>query len=94
MGQATRILSYSEDHLEMRERAISANELLSWAEACTVETEAHPYPSSGWNFSARFPDLPFIVTPFWKPLCFSQGRKESCPQAGIQLMFHTIRDTL
>ena len=57
---AERVLSYSEEHLEMRERAISANELLSWAEACTVETEAHPYPSSDWNFSARFPDLPFI----------------------------------
>jgi transposase len=25
-----------------------------------VETEAHPHPSSGWNFSAHFPDLPFI----------------------------------
>jgi hypothetical protein len=57
---AERVSYYSEKHLEMRERAISANELLTWAEACTVETEAHPHPSSGWNFSARFPDLPFI----------------------------------
>jgi Putative transposase DNA-binding domain len=47
-------------NLELRERAISANELLSWAEACTVETKDHPHPSSGWNFSARFPDLPYI----------------------------------
>src|SRR6266699_1872657 len=31
---------YSEEHLELRERLISAHELLSWAEACTVETAA------------------------------------------------------
>jgi putative transposase len=57
---AERVHYYSEEHLEMRERTISANELLTWAEACTVETEAHPHPSSGWSFSERFPDLPFI----------------------------------
>jgi Putative transposase DNA-binding domain len=57
---AERVPYYSEQHLELRERAISANELLSWAEACTVETKDHPHPSSGWNFSARFPDLPYI----------------------------------
>ena len=55
---AERVPYYSEKHLEMRERAISANELLSWAEACTVETQAHPHPWPGWNFSARFPNLP------------------------------------
>jgi IS605 OrfB family transposase len=55
---AERVPYYSEQHLEMRERAISANELLTWAEVCTVETAAHPYPWPGWNFSARFPDLP------------------------------------
>jgi putative transposase len=54
-----RIPYYSEKHLEMRERAISANELLSWAEACTVETQDHPHAWLGWNFSDRFPDLPF-----------------------------------
>ena len=54
-----RIPYYSEKHLEMRERAISANELLSWAEACTVETQDHPHAWPGWNFSDRFPDLPF-----------------------------------
>ena len=57
---AERVPYYSEQHLELRERAISANELLSWAEAYTVETKDHPHPSSGWNFSARFPDLPSI----------------------------------
>jgi putative transposase len=56
---AERVPYYSEQHLQMRERAISANELLSWSEACTVETQAHPHPWEGRNFSARFPDLPF-----------------------------------
>src|SRR6266487_370873 len=57
---AERVPYYSEKHLEMRERAISANELLSWAETCTVETRDHPQPWEGWNFSARFADMPFI----------------------------------
>ncbi len=56
---AERVSYYSEKHLEMRERAISANELLTWAEACTVATKAHPHPWPGWNFSERFADLPF-----------------------------------
>ncbi len=57
---AERVPYYSEQHLEMRERAISANELLTWAEACTVETAAHPHPWEGWDFSARFPEMPCI----------------------------------
>ena len=57
---AERVPYYSEEHLEMRERLISANELLTWAEACTVETEAHPRPWERWNFSQRFPAMPFI----------------------------------
>ncbi len=56
---AERVVYYSEKHLEMRERAISANELLTWAESCTVSTKDHPHPWAGWNFSERFPDLPF-----------------------------------
>ncbi|MGZ3629450.1 MAG: hypothetical protein ACXVDN_17540, partial [Ktedonobacteraceae bacterium] len=56
---AERLVYYAEKHLEMRERAISANELLSWAEACTVATKEHPHPWAGWNFSEQFPDLPF-----------------------------------
>ena len=55
-----RVPYYSEKHLEMRERAISANELLTWAEACTVETQDHPQPWEGWNFTQRFPDMPAI----------------------------------
>jgi hypothetical protein len=53
-----RVTYYSEEHLELRERLISAHELLSWAEACTVATTAHPHPWSGWNFSERFPAMP------------------------------------
>ena len=56
---AERVSYYSAKHLEMRERAISANELLTWAEACTVATKDHPHPWPSWNFSERFPDLPF-----------------------------------
>src|SRR5260370_28692493 len=52
---AERVTYYSEEHLEMRERLVSAHELLSWAETCTVETTAHPHPWTGWNFSERFP---------------------------------------
>src|SRR5215470_11149709 len=55
-----RVSYYSEQHLQMRERAISANELLTWAEACTVATSEHQEPWEGWNFTERFPDMPFI----------------------------------
>ncbi|HEX6552818.1 MAG TPA: transposase [Ktedonobacteraceae bacterium] len=55
---AERVLYYSEQHLQMRERAISAHELLTWAETCTVATKAHPHPCPGWDFSERFPQMP------------------------------------
>ena len=54
-----RVTYYSEAHLEMRERLISAHELLTWAEACTVATTAHPRPWTGWNFTERFAGMPF-----------------------------------
>ena len=57
---AERVPYYSDQHLEMRERPISANELLTWAEACTVATREHHEPWEGWNFTERFPDMPFI----------------------------------
>jgi putative transposase len=57
---AEHVPSYSEHHQEMRERAISANELLTWAEFQTVSTDEHSDPSSGWNFSERFPGLPVL----------------------------------
>ncbi len=53
-----RVAYYAEQHKQMRERAISAHELLSWAEFHTVATKEHPDPLQGWNFSARFPDMP------------------------------------
>ncbi len=56
---AEKVIYYSEEHLEMRERLISAHELLTWAEACTVKTAAHPHPWAGWNFTERFPGMPF-----------------------------------
>jgi putative transposase len=55
-----RVSYYSQKHLEMRERAISANELLTWAECHTVETTEHPHPWPSWNFSERFPDMPVV----------------------------------
>ncbi len=57
---AERVPYYSAKHLEMRERRISPNELLTWAESCTVETRDHPHPWTGWNFSERFPGMPFV----------------------------------
>lgn len=57
---AERVAYYSEKHLEMRERAISANELLTWAEAHTVETKEHPRAWPDWNFTEAFPALPYV----------------------------------
>src|SRR5215469_6600705 len=54
-----RVTYYSQEHLEWRERLISAHELLTWAESATVETAAHPSPWSGWNFTQAFPGMPF-----------------------------------
>ena len=51
---------FSQQLQEERERLISPNELLSWAESLTVETHAHPHPLPTYNFSERFPDFPFI----------------------------------
>lgn len=57
---AERVSYYAEKHLEMRTRAISPNELLTWAEGCTVATREHPHPWEEWNFSERFPGMPFV----------------------------------
>jgi hypothetical protein len=43
-----------------RERLISSNELLTWAESLTVSTSAHPHPLPSYNFSERFPEFAFI----------------------------------
>ena len=55
-----RVAYYSEKYLEMRMRISSPNELLTWAEFCTVETRDHPTPWEDWNFSERFPSMPFV----------------------------------
>jgi len=57
---AERVPYYSEKHQAIQERAISANELLTWAEFQTVATKEHPDPLPDWNFSQHFPDFPFI----------------------------------
>jgi hypothetical protein len=44
---------------EVREATISADKLLTWAEYQTVSTRDHPHPDPDWNFSIRFPDLPW-----------------------------------
>ncbi len=54
-----RVTYYSQEHLEWRERLISAHALLTWAESATVVTAAHPSPWTGWNFTERFPGMPF-----------------------------------
>ena len=55
-----RVRYFSEKAQEERERLISPNELLTWAESLTVATDAHPHPLSSYNFSQQFPDFPFI----------------------------------
>jgi len=55
-----RVPYFSEHHQEMRERLISTDKLLTWAEFQTVETAEHPHPLPAWNFSRAFPDFPFI----------------------------------
>src|SRR5258708_13587651 len=55
-----RVQYFSEKLQQERERLLSPHELLSWAEALTVETAAHPSPLPSYNFSQQFPDFPFI----------------------------------
>jgi len=43
---------------EVRERLLSADKLLTWAEFHTVATTEHPDPLPQWNFSQAFPDFP------------------------------------
>jgi putative transposase len=55
-----RVPYFSEQSQAMRERQISADKLLTWAEFQTVETREHPHPLPDWNFSRAFPDFPFV----------------------------------
>ena len=43
-----------------RERLISPNELLTWAQALSIETAAHRHPLASYNFSRAFAAFPFI----------------------------------
>ena len=56
---AERVTYVSARDQQERERLISPNELLTWAEFQTVATKEHPHPRPEWNFSERFPGLPF-----------------------------------
>src|SRR5260370_14175544 len=51
---------FSEALQEERDRLLSPNELLSYAESLTLATSAHSHPLPSYNFSARFPHFPFI----------------------------------
>jgi putative transposase len=51
---------YFSEQQQVRERPISADTLLTWAEFQTVETKEHPHPLPEWNFSQAFPDFPFV----------------------------------
>jgi len=67
---------YSEKHQEQRERRMSPNELLTWAEFFTVATKEHPFPWKGWNFSERFPHMPFVYRRSFVPVPSLQLGKE------------------
>ncbi|MCL6639478.1 MAG: transposase [Firmicutes bacterium] len=55
-----RVIYYSEKHKKFKERRLTSNELLTWAESLTVTTEDHPTPLEGWNFSEKFPGMPVV----------------------------------
>jgi len=44
---------------EVEDRLISPEKLLASAESQTVVPHDHPEPLPGWDFSTRFPDLPY-----------------------------------
>jgi len=51
---------WSEKDSKFRERRLTSNELLTWAESLTVPTKDHPEPLEGWNFSEKFPGMPVV----------------------------------
>ena len=53
-----KVVYFSEKHQELRERLLTAEELRSWLEQCTVSTKAHPSVPPEWDFKARFPGMP------------------------------------
>jgi len=55
-----KVTYYSEKHKEFKERKLTSNELLTWAESKTVSTQDHKTPLEGWNFSEKFPGMPVV----------------------------------
>jgi len=53
-----KVVYFSEKQQELRERLLTAEEVRSWLEQCTVSTKAHPSVPSAWDFKARFPGMP------------------------------------
>jgi len=53
-----KVVYFSEKQQELRERLLTAEELRSWLEQCTVSTKAHPSVPPAWDFKARFPGMP------------------------------------
>jgi hypothetical protein len=53
-----KVVYFSEKHQELRERLLTAEEVRSWLEQCTVSTKAHPSVPPAWDFKARFPGMP------------------------------------
>src|SRR5260370_27120862 len=53
-----KVVSFSEKHQELRERRLTAEEVRSWLEQCTVSTKAHPSVPPEWDFKARFTGIP------------------------------------
>jgi putative transposase len=55
-----RVTYVSNKDQQERERLVSANELLTWAESLTVVTSTHLHALPSYNFSKQFPDFPCI----------------------------------
>jgi hypothetical protein len=55
---AEKVTYYSEEHLEFRERLISAHELLTWAESCTVARRPIPIPGQAGISASAFQACP------------------------------------
>src|SRR5260370_25451965 len=97
---------FSQQQQEERERLLSPNELLTWAETLTVETAAHPSPLPAYNFSQQFPDFPFIyrrsvikdaigkVRSFLSNLatCRASGKKQGRPDSPGAFYHPTLYD--
>jgi len=55
-----KVAYFSEKKGKWRERLLTSDELLSWAESLTVATADHPNPLPEWDFSLRFPGMPVV----------------------------------